>query len=207
MTPAKCNGPSVPSDRSGETTTRETAPGRPFALASLRTELESHVELDLATLIYHIEQSDATATDGYWHASVNEARSALESLLFDIGRAVLPAEKESLVSGSTPFSNCRKALVVAGFLEQRESEILQLAYSLSSAKGSHPGVTDEAWCRLSRQIVFSITQYLLGRYGEWKRYRPSAAVSAGTARPHGATFGRLALRRALHGIANVLRRR
>jgi hypothetical protein len=179
MTPAKLNGRPTTSDGSAETTTRVAAPSPSFALASLQPELESHAELDLATLIYHIEQSDATATDGYWHAAVNEARSALESLLRDIVLQIGPTNGKEVASGNgngTPFSICRRTLAAAGFLDTRESDILHFAYGLSSAKGSHPGVTDEAWRRLSRQILFSVTQYVLRRYGEWKRYRPPTTV-------------------------------
>lgn len=161
-------------------------PGTPVAATSavfapLRPEIQAHPELDLVTLLYHIDQSDATATDGYWHAAVNEARSALESLLRDIVLEIGSVNGKETAAGSgsgTPFSNCRKALVTAGFLDQRESDVLHFAYGLSSAKGSHAGVTDEAWARLSRQMVANAIQYLLGRYSEWKRSCRMAAASA-----------------------------
>ncbi len=58
-----------------------------FALAGLLGDLGQHPELDLDTLTYHVRQSDATAADGYWHASINEARSFLEALIVSIAVA------------------------------------------------------------------------------------------------------------------------
>src|SRR5262245_6324800 len=65
---------------------------QPVKAFPLRAELHARPEFDFPTLIYHIEQSDATATDGYWHASVNEARSVLESPLLDFGRSVVTSD-------------------------------------------------------------------------------------------------------------------
>ena len=56
-------------------------------LADLLPRLLRHDELDLETLAYHLQQSDATAADGYCHAAINEARSFLEALVVNIVRA------------------------------------------------------------------------------------------------------------------------
>jgi hypothetical protein len=47
--------------------------------------------------------------------------------------------------------------------------------SVASAKGSHHGVTDEAWTRLARRMVFTTAQYVMQRYGAWRHNgRPTA---------------------------------
>jgi hypothetical protein len=53
-------------------------------LGALLPGIRQHAELDRRTLAYHVQQSDATAADGYWHAAINEARSFLEALVLSI---------------------------------------------------------------------------------------------------------------------------
>jgi len=143
-----------------------------FSLAALLDDLRRHPELDLDTLTYHLRQSDATAADGYRHASINEARSFLEALLVSMLHSVRrePAD-ESRNNGSrngAPFRCYRRCLVEAGFLDPDENELLQFVYSVASAKGSHAGVTDAAWSRLARRMVFTTGQYLIQHYETWK---------------------------------------
>lgn len=157
-----------------------------FALAPLLADLRRHAEFDLTTLTYHVEQSDATAGDGYWHASINEARSALEALLVDIVRAVGADEPtRPPTSNGTPFSNWRRYLVDAGFLDGHESDLLHFVYGLSSAKGSHHGVPDEDWSRLARRMVFCAADYVLRRYATWKESdaRPASPSTPATSPP------------------------
>ena len=73
-------------DGGGRTEEEGGAPdaGPCFVLHTLLADVARHEELDLDTLTYHVQQSDATAADGYWHASINEARSFLEALLVGI---------------------------------------------------------------------------------------------------------------------------
>ncbi len=142
-----------------------------FALSTLLVDVAGHEELDLDTLSYHVRQSDATAADGYWHASINEARSFLEALLVGMLCTVCvePADKyQSTSRNGTPFRCYRRRLVEAGFLDADENDLLQYVYSVASAKGSHHGVTDEAWTRLARRMVWTAGQYLLTRYEVWK---------------------------------------
>lgn len=177
-----------------------TPPPQTFALASLLADLRRHTELDLATLTYHVEQSDATAGDGYWHASINEARSALEALLASIVRVVGEGNAKRPGTGNgTPFSNWRRFLVDTGFLDACESDLLHFVYGLSSAKGSHHGVADEDWSRLARRMVFCAMDYVLGRYAEWKQRAPQPAVRSAPAtsppQPDAGGVGRRILRR------------
>lgn len=144
-----------------------------FSLNALLSEVAQHAELDLPTLTFHLEQSDATAADGYWHASINEARSALEALVSGIMATIGKDQPHKPSSTShTPFSNWRRFLVEMRFLRQDESDMLHFVYGLNSAKGSHQGVPDEAWCRLARRMVYCAADYMLRRYAEWKRRPP-----------------------------------
>ena len=160
---------------SGELTSREE-------LARLLPAIQQHPELDLKTLRYHLEQSDATADDGYWHAAINEARSFLEALVVSIAQV---ERRESLVAfrkgkeSQGGIRLCRRFLVDVGFLDANEDDLLQHVYSIASAKGSHQGVTDAAWSRLARRIVLTTGQYLLRRYAAWKHNgRPVTPVPA-----------------------------
>ena len=167
-----------------------------LCLAMLLHTLRPHAELDLTTIAYHLQQSDATAADGYCHASINEARSALEALV--VGIAMTFGETDARLPGrgsNTPFSNWRRFLVETGLLTQPESDMLHFAYGLSSAKGSHHGVTDIAWTRLTRWIIFAASQYLLRRYAAWKQNgRPMRGPASPTLPP----------RRRLHRIVSRL---
>ena len=64
---------------------------------------------------------------------------------------------------------------VSASVDTEENELLQWVYSVASAKGSHHGVTDEAWTRLARRIVLATGQHLLQRYTAWKRNGRSVA--------------------------------
>ena len=157
----------------GRTEEEGDAPdGRPrFVLHTLLADVACHEELDLDTLTYHVRQSDATAADGYWHASINEARSFLEALVVGMLHTVRaePADEQNNTSRKgTPFRCYRRRLMEAGFLDADENDLLQYVYSIASAKGSHHGATDEAWTRLARRMVWTAGEYLLTRYEEWK---------------------------------------
>lgn len=160
----------------------DEAPEPPcFSLAALLGDLRRHPELDLDTLTYHLVQSDATAAEGYWHASINEARSFLEALIVSMLHTVRPDPPDkSHNNGShngTPFRCYRRSLLEAGFIDAYENDLLQYVYGVASAKGSHHGVTNEAWSRLARRMVFTTGQYVLQHYAAWKdgeRPRPPA---------------------------------
>lgn len=155
-----------------------------FALTSLLTEARLHPELDLLTLSYHTQQSDATAHDGYWHASINEARSVLEALVISIVQTIGADDtRRPGIGGGTAFSHWRRSLVAVGFIDTYESDVLHFAFGLSSLKGSHHGVPDEHWCRLARRLVFCAADYVLDRYREWKTRAPQAAPAPVPAAP------------------------
>ncbi len=131
-----------------------------FSLAALLVELRPYTELDQRTPAYHLQQSDATAADGYHHAAINEARSFLESLTVTIVREVRrAAEGRSETACEPPSSNTtayrahRRFLMESGFLDADENELVRYAYSLASAKGSHHGIADEAWACLTHRVV------------------------------------------------------
>lgn len=192
-----------------ENSPTDDAPEAPcFSLAALLGDLRHHPELDLDTLGYHLRQSDATAADGYCHAAINEARSFLEALVVSIVHAVrrdaAAGEADSALrdrsQNGTAFRTYRRYLLEGGFIDADENELLQYVYSVASAKGSHHGVTDEAWTRLARRIVFSTGQYLLQRYAAWEHTpRPAAVPSKGGS--HGRWWSKI-LRHVGLGIAH-----
>lgn len=139
-------------------------------------QLETHAELDVATLRYHLDQADATAREDYWHASVNEARCFLEALI--VGIAEYEASKRHHQISGLPtldsksgYHECRKYLVSIGFADADAMDFFKHAYALASRKGSHPGVTDETWGRLISHLCWTGSYLLLQRYAAWKQNR------------------------------------
>ncbi len=151
----------------------------PEQLVSLLPLLAGYEELDVETIGYHARQSDATARDGYWHAAINEARSFLEALVTGIAlvereQSLTEFRKAQGMQGGIKL--CRRYLLDVGFLDIDEDVLLAHVYGIASAKGSHLGVADEAWCRLARRIVRTTVEYILHRYAAWRttdRRKPS----------------------------------
>ncbi len=139
-------------------------------LADLLPRLRRHGELDLKTLAYHLQQSDATAADGYCHAAINEARSFLEALVMSIAVARQREPIGKFRKGKESKSGFRLGCLYLrelGFIDEEEELLLQHVYGIASAKGSHHGLTDELWCRLARRMVGTTGQYLIHRYRVW----------------------------------------
>jgi hypothetical protein len=139
-------------------------------LADLILRLRRHGELDLETLAYHLQQSDATAADGYCHAAINEARSFLEALVMSIAVARQREPIGKFRKGKESKSGFRLGCLYLrelGFIDEEEELLLQHVYGIASAKGSHHGMTDELWCRLARRMVGTTGHYLIHRYRTW----------------------------------------
>jgi hypothetical protein len=139
-------------------------------LADLLPRLRRHGELDLKTLAYHLQQSDATAADGYCHAAINEARSFLEALVMSIAVARQRKPIGKFRKGKESKSGFRLGCLYLrelGFIDEEEELLLQHVYGIASAKGSHHGLTDELWCRLARRMVGTTGHYLIHRYQAW----------------------------------------
>ncbi|MCH8913693.1 MAG: protein kinase [Planctomycetes bacterium] len=164
---------------------------------TLREVIDQHRELNVTTLRYHLDQADATARAGCWHAAVNEARSFVEGLIVGIAEFE-SARRRDLLSGLSPspesrsgFQECRKYLVTVGFADVDEMDLFKQVYAVASRKGSHPGVTDEAWGRLVCHLVWMAGYFLLNRYAMWKSHRrrwptePDGSVAARGWRPLG----------------------
>lgn len=177
-------------------------------LADLLPELRRHPELDLKTLCYHLEQSDATAADGYWHAAINEARSFVEALVIGMALVERRETMDTFRKGkenSSGFRFCRRYLHEIGLLDGDEEILLQNVYGMASAKGSHQGVTDEAWCRLARRMIWTTGYYLLGRYDAWKRSGHRPTVLTGRAgKSLGKGTWRDGLSKLVHRVADGL---
>ncbi len=140
-------------------------------LADLLTQLEPWPELRIQTLAYHLRQSDATARDGYWHAAVHEARSFLELLVQNMAGVIkgrLPDHFAAAGDSNTRFKICRHYLLKPGYIDPDDNMLLLNVFRIAGAKGSHPGIPDEPWCRLARQFVRLTAEYLIGRYATWR---------------------------------------
>ena len=143
-------------------------PHERFAL--LLPALSKHPNLDLITIRYHAEQSDATAYDGYWHAAINEARSFMEALVVSIVLRDSRKTFDEFRRGKEMHGGIRlyrRHLYDAGFLDMDENIMLTNVYSIASAKGGHFGVSDEPWCRAARRMVWTTSDYLIHRYDRW----------------------------------------
>ncbi len=139
-------------------------------LVALLPRLRRHGELDLETLAYHLQQSDATAADGYCHAAINEARSFLEALVMSMAIARQREPIGRFRKGKESKSGFRLGCLYLrqlGFLDENEEVLLRHVYGIASAKGSHHGLTDELWCRLARRMVGTTGRYLIHRYQVW----------------------------------------
>ena len=173
-------------------------------VAALLAGLRRHPELDQETLCYHLQQAEATAAHGCWHASVNEARSFLEGLMASIAAA--ESRKRDMPIPGTPkngdarsgYVECRKYLGMIGFAAGEEEELFKHVYSLASRRGSHPGVTDESWGRLVCHLCWTTSHHLLTRYGLWKSH--GRRWPEGTTGPRGPSSSNGSWWRRLRGL-------
>ena len=133
--------------------------------------LSRHPKLDLKTMRYHAEQSDATAYDGYWHAAINEARSFMEALVVSIVLRDSRKTFDEFRRGKEMYGGIRlyrRYLYDVGFLDMDENILVTNVYSIASSKGGHFGISDEPWCRAARRMVWATSDYLIHRYERWE---------------------------------------
>lgn len=157
-------------------------------LAKLSDELTRWSELDLKTMSYHLGQSDALAADGYYHAAVHEARSFLEALVQSMALTVqgeVPGQFKRAIDSQSRLRLCRDALFGLGYLDAEECNLLVNVFVIVREKGSHAGIADEAWCRMSRQFVRTTADYFIKRYASWRSvaFKPSVPATPPTAKP------------------------
>ncbi len=139
-------------------------------LSLLLPALSRFPKLDLKTMHYHAQQSDATADDGYWHAAINEARSFMEALVISIALRDSRETLDEFRKGKETHGGIRlyrRYLYNVGFLDMDEDILITSVYSIASAKGGHFGVSDESWCRVARRMVWTTSDYLIQRYERW----------------------------------------
>lgn len=140
-------------------------------LGTLSRVLTQWPELGTKKLGFHLGESDSLEREGYWHAAVHEARCFLELLVQNMALVVkgqLPELFETATEANTRFRICRRYLVGAGYIDPDDSRMLVDIFRIAGAKGSHPGVTDEPWCRMARQFVRHAAKYLITRYAAWR---------------------------------------
>ena len=151
------------------------------SLGGLRRVLRQWPELGTKIIGYHLGQSDELAREGYLHAAVHEATSFLEALIQGMTLAVTGEPKvkfERSVDVRTRLKMCRDTLVRHGYIDADQCQLLVGVFQITRAKGSHPGVTDEPWCRLARRFVRHTAEYLLTRYAKWRNisFKPTATA-------------------------------
>ena len=155
-------------------------------LADLMGDLSQWPELGTRTLRYHLKQSDALAAGGFLHAAVHEATSFLEALVQGITLAVTrepPVNFERSVHVQSRLKICRDCLVRLGYIDADQCQLLVGVFQIARAKGTHPGVTDEPWCRLARQFVRLTAEYMITRYATWRSvtFKPNPTADGRTA--------------------------
>ena len=148
-------------------------------LVGLMRQLKQWPELETKTLSYHLKQSDALASRGFLHAAVHEATSFLEALVQSMTVAVTrepPVNFERSVHVQARLKMCRDCLVRLGYIDADQCQLLVGVFQIARAKGTHPGITDEPWCRLARQFVRLTSEYLITRYATWRSvsFKPNA---------------------------------
>lgn len=136
----------------------------------LAATIRTRQELDPDTLLYHIEQSDASAQNGNWHPAAGEARSVLDGLCINMAVAISTHRNETIPNFPTSgerrakFGPCRSYLRDVGLTDNHEDNLLAQIYSYASVAGGHPGITDEETAKLVRRICWVTAHYLTTKY-------------------------------------------
>jgi len=112
----------------------------------------------------HLKQAYDNYLDGNWEAANGALRSFLQDVFDQIALTIAPKEAADKEAGG----NRRKLLEEKGFIEDdTESRLVSGFFKFASYRGSHPGISNEADCRLRRYIAVALASYYLDKLGKF----------------------------------------
>jgi hypothetical protein len=122
--------------------------------------------LDAETVLKHLGEATDNFTSGKDHASLNESRCVIQSLVDGISIETAAQKKHStkLPGGA---ANRIKNLKNIGFFTEDERTAFESAWGSLSA-GSHPGVPDREQARIGLVLALEFGQLLLLKFANWK---------------------------------------
>jgi len=122
--------------------------------------------VDVETVLKHLGEATDNFTSGKDHASLNESRCVIQSLVDGISTDTAAQQKHStkLPSGT---ANRIKYLKDIGFFTDDEGTAFESAWGSLSA-GSHPGVPDREQARIGLVLALEFGQLLLLKFANWK---------------------------------------
>lgn len=131
---------------------------------------QSKQDVNYETLLDHLDQHSRLYHEpNSRKAAIGEARNFLELLLEGLASTIATKRGQS-VQFQRPVQ-VRQYLEAEGFATQVERRnVLDASYGFLSDVGSHPGVPDQASCRLARGVFFATLAFILEK---WNRFRQS----------------------------------
>jgi hypothetical protein len=119
------------------------------------------------TVLRHINDANYLFIERKYHASLNESRNVLQSLVDNIsGDTNKSGAHPTKLPGGT--GNRIGYLKDVGFLTADEEAAFKSAWGALSA-GSHPGVPDRDEARIGLILALEFGQLLLLKFGNWKK--------------------------------------
>jgi hypothetical protein len=117
-------------------------------------------------VLKHIEDASALYMDGKDHASLNESRNLIQSLVDGISTETNTHGKHSIgLPGNT--KDRIEYLTKVGFLVPDEEAAFKSSWGSLSA-GSHPGVPEREQARIGLVLALELGQLLLIKFIDWK---------------------------------------
>lgn len=122
---------------------------------------------DAATIVAHIKDANELYVQAKYHASLNESRNLLQSLIDNVSG---DTNRSSVHSFGYPggMKNRVVYLKAVGFLTDDEEAAINSAWGALSA-GSHPGVPAREEARIGLILALEFGQLLLLKFDGWKR--------------------------------------
>jgi hypothetical protein len=124
--------------------------------------------LDQETMLKHLEDANSTFASGNDHASLNESRCLIQSLIDGISVETAAQGKHSVkIPGGT--ANRIQYLNTIHFFTEDERTAFESAWKTLSA-GSHPGVPEREQARIGLVLSLEFAQLLLIKLANWKAH-------------------------------------
>jgi hypothetical protein len=122
--------------------------------------------LDQETVLKHLEDANSTFTSGNDHASLNESRCLIQSLIDRISIETAAQGKHS-VKIPAGTANRIQYLKTINFFTEDERTAFDSAWKTLSG-GSHPGVPEREQARIGLVLSLEFAQLLLIKFANWK---------------------------------------